>query len=289
MKKLLSFLLLPTLVFGACKAQQKNTDNKSLLWRISGKSLPRPSYLFGTIHMLCPDDYLWTEAMRKSLKSCKEVCFEMDMDDPNVLMSAAKGMMETDGKALKDYFTPEEYIRVEKFAKDTLQADLSQLQRMKPIVLQTLFTSKAVSCMIPVSYEANIMEEAKKDKKEIVGLEAPEEQLQLLKDLPDDTVAKSLVQMADSFGVTKKQYQEMLAAYKAQDLPALYNIIKESDELGDEMGALLDDRNKKWIPRMREKMKQVPVFFAVGAGHLWGDTGVIALLRKAGYTVEAVK
>ncbi|MFT5800980.1 MAG: hypothetical protein ACI956_000785, partial [Nonlabens sp.] len=32
-----------------------------------------------------------------------------------------------------------------------------------------------------------------------------------------------------------------------------------------------------------------PTFFAVGAGHLGGDIGVIALLRKAGYSVEPIR
>ena len=288
MKKLFSFLLLPALIFSGCKAQKK-TDDKSLLWRVSGKGLSQPSYVFGTIHLLCPDDYVWTDAMRKSLKSCKEVCFELDMDDPAVLMSAMSDIKSADGKPLKSYFAPDEYERLDHFVKDTLHADLAQMQEMKPVMLQSLFMMKAVSCAMPVSYEANIMLEAKKDKKEIVGLELPKEQTDLLNSLPDDTVAKSLIQMTDSFAASKMQYQQMLSAYKAQDLPALFHIIQDSKELGDDMSAFLDERNKRWIPRMKPKMEKAPVFFAVGAGHLWGDNGVISLLRKAGYIVEPIK
>ncbi|MBS7321171.1 MAG: TraB/GumN family protein, partial [Myroides sp.] len=36
-------------------------DNKSLLWEISGKGLEKPSYVFGTIHMICQEDYIMTE------------------------------------------------------------------------------------------------------------------------------------------------------------------------------------------------------------------------------------
>jgi len=288
LKRILSILLLPALFFSACKAQ-KATDNKSLLWRISAKNGGKPSYLFGTIHLLCPDDYLWTEAMKASLKSCKEVCFEMDMDDPQVLMAASSGMMATDGKQLKDYFTAEQYAKLAAFTKKELDLDLSGMQQMKPVVLQTLFITKAVSCVMPVSYEANIMEEAKKDGKEVVGLEAAAEQLAVLNSMPDDSVVAGLMQLTDSFQASKEEYAQMLNAYKKQDLPALYQQINASKELGDEMGVFLDDRNVKWIPRMQEKMKGQPVFFAVGAGHLWGDHGVITLLRKAGYRVEPVR
>jgi uncharacterized protein YbaP (TraB family) len=37
------------------------------------------------------------------------------------------------------------------------------------------------------------------------------------------------------------------------------------------------------------QMQKESTFFAVGAGHLGGAQGVIALLREAGYTVTAIK
>jgi uncharacterized protein YbaP (TraB family) len=81
----------------------------------------------------------------------------------------------------------------------------------------------------------------------------------------------------------------MLEAYKKQDLPLLNHIIQQSRTEGTNMDAFLDDRNKKWIERMEERMEQKPVFFAVGAGHLLGESGLIQLLRNSGYTVVPVK
>ncbi|MNY79236.1 TraB family protein [compost metagenome] len=52
---------------------------------------------------------------------------------------------------------------------------------------------------------------------------------------------------------------------------------------------MLFSRNKKWIPRMRKIMAVKPTFFAVGAAHLGGENGVIALLRKEGYKLRAVR
>ena len=40
---------------------------------------------------------------------------------------------------------------------------------------------------------------------------------------------------------------------------------------------------------MEERMEQKPVFFAVGAGHLPGENGIIQLLRNHGYKVTPVK
>ena len=52
---------------------------------------------------------------------------------------------------------------------------------------------------------------------------------------------------------------------------------------------LLKNRNTNWIPKIEKAAKEKPTFFGVGAAHLGGDDGVIKLLRKKGYTVEAVK
>lgn len=283
-------------LFTCCNGRQVNdkkkstTDEKSLLWRISGKQLANPSYLFGTIHMICGTDYLWTDSMKHSLDESKEVCMEMDMDDPSLAMQVAAGMMDLSGKQLKEYFTPEQYTKVEKYVKDSLGMGLEMFQMMKPVVLLPLLASKGTGCDNPVSYELKIMEEAKEQKKEITGLETAQEQLEVMNSIPSDSLVAELVEMAE--GKSKDDevlYDRMVTAYKAQDLPTLYELIKKSGELGGEWNAFLDDRNKKWISRMESKMKKQRTFFAVGAGHLYGNVGVINLLRKAGYTVEPVK
>lgn len=275
--------------FISCKAAPPQDNNeRSLLWRISGNGLSKPSYLFGTIHMLCPDDYFWTDAMKKSLAECKQVCFELDMDDPSVLTEASAGLMSLGNKKLQDYFTPEQWKRLSRFMHDSAGIELGQMQMIKPMMLESLLASRTLDCPMPVSYEANIMEQAQKAKQEIVGLEDVKEQIAVVNTLPDDSVVAGLMQMTDSFAQTKAEYAKMLYAYKQQDLPALYEQVQSSKELGDDMGAFLDERNKKWIPRIARMIKEKPSFFAVGAGHLWGELGVIALLRKSGYTVTPI-
>ena len=251
--------------------------------------MKQPSYLFGTIHLLCPKDYIWTPAMKRSLKSCKEVCFEMDMDDPSVMMQVASGMIDNSGKTLKDHFSSEDYEIIERFVTDSLHMNIMMFQQMKPTALQSLFTTKALNCANPVSYEANIMEEAKKQKKEITGLEEAYEQIALFNNLPEDSLIKELVDMAKDYSKERDEFNRMLQAYKNQDLPLLYEIIERSRTTSEDLSTFLDERNKKWIERMEERMEQKPVFFAVGAGHLPGENGIIQLLRNHGYEVTPVK
>ncbi|WP_276134818.1 TraB/GumN family protein [Polluticoccus soli] len=270
-------------------AFSKQQKGKSLLWRITGKDMKKPSYLFGTIHLVCPEDYFWTTTMESTLNSAEVVCFEMDLDAPDIFLEVAKGMINNEEKKLKDYFSDEDFAALKKYLTDSVGVDIAVFQMMKPVAIQTMLAERALGCPTPVSYEANIMQIAQKENKEILGLETPREQLDLFDNLPAEDVAKDLLDMIHGKDDSKNQYIKLVTAYKKQDLVALHRLIMESSKKDMDLGGFLDVRNEKWVPRMVERMDQQSVFFAVGAGHLWGDNGVIALLRKSGYTVEPMK
>lgn len=213
----------------------------------------------------------------------------MDMDDPNIMLQIASGMIDHSGKKLKDYFSPTDYEKLEKYVKDSLGMSIELFQQMKPVALQTIFSTQSSDCSNPVSYENNIMETAKTANKEITGLETVSEQLDLFDNLPVDSVIKDIVDLLNGKNTDKGDFRKLTMAYKNQDLPALGKLIKESGATDKDIDGFLDVRNEKWIPRMIEKMDKTSVFFAVGAGHLYGDNGLISLLKKEGYTVTPIK
>ncbi len=263
-------------------------EAKTLLWKVSGNGLAKPSYLFGTIHLICPSDYMWTEKMQQSFVACNKVCFEMDLDDEETMTAASVGFIDPSGKKLKDHFKPADYQRLQKFMKDSIGMDMFMLQAMKPIALESIISMKSVKCKDAMSYEETLMKKANEHKMEVIGLEPASEQINALDHMPADSVVISVMELVDSFAKSKREFNELMAAYKAQDLPLLYQKITGVGGVGDGIGVLLNDRNKRWIDRMAVKMKGNAVFFAVGAGHLAGKDGIIALLRHAGYTVEPV-
>ena len=287
MKLILKYIAaLVALVFNFHAGAQEN----SLLWRVSGKGLSKPSYLFGTIHMICPADYLWTDAMKLSLEKADKLCLEMDMDDMSVIMAATTGMMETSGKKLSSYFTQEQYQLVKRYARDSAGLDLSLMEMMKPVALQVLMATRGGVCEDAISYEENLMKKVKDDNKEVIGLESAEDQLKALESIPVDSVIKDIVETAEGKGMADDgEFAKMVAAYRQQDLRKLYDMIMASGEFGISTDALIDDRNKKWAAAMPGMMSKNSVFFAVGAGHLWGDKGVIKLLQAQGYKVEPLK
>lgn len=277
-----------SLMATAFVAQGQQTN--SLLWKITGKNLSRPSYLFGTIHLICRTDYLWTKAMDTTFLNADKVCFEMALDDPSLMVTAAAGVMDKSGKKLKDYFTEEQYSIVSQYVRDSMGMDIAMFEQMKPAAFQMMLgTNTTAGCDDQVSYEDSMMVIARKLHKGVLGLESVQEQLAVLETIPVKEVVKDIMEFIQHPKNDDKEYQQMVNAYKQQDLMTLFSIINSVKESGADMSAFLDERNKKWVPRMEGMMKDSSIFFAVGAGHLVGEKGVVSLLKRKGYTVEPVK
>lgn len=288
--KLISIIVFTLLL--ACSTDSfAQSSSKSLLWKVSRADLQKPSYLFGTIHIICKEDYIWTKAMQKSLDASDKVCFEMDLDDPNLVMTIATGMIDNSGKQLKDYFTPEQYAKLEAYISDSLQMSMAMVQRLRPVALYSLFIKEGNICDDVLSYEQVLSDKAKSTEKEIIGVESAQYQLSLLNKLPTDSVVSDLVDMIDgnSDTLSTQLYNAMYSAYKEQDIDSLSQLIANSDLSGDLNNIFLNDRNLKWVPTMMDMMEQGSIFFAVGVGHLPGESGIINLLIQEGYTVTPIK
>ena len=87
----------------------RSTSDNTLLWEITGKGLDSPSYLFGTMHILCANDAKLSANMKQVIKDCNQVYFEIDMDDMQEVMGAVKYLRMNDGAKISDLLTEEEF------------------------------------------------------------------------------------------------------------------------------------------------------------------------------------
>ncbi|MEK7254120.1 MAG: TraB/GumN family protein [Bacteroidota bacterium] len=302
MQNLLVFLLsfLTSAAAFSQPADQKTTaptaQENSLLWKISGKGMSTSSYLFGTIHLIDKDDFFLSDSARAFINRSKLVTFEINMDDMTDLGSQfallGKAMMHGD-TTLSDLLTKEEYKLVQDHF-EKMGLPLFFFERMKPMFLSVFasgdMSPDAMSSGEMVSYEMEILDLAKKQKSSIGGLETAEFQMSVFDSIPYRAQAQMLVQTIQAGDTGDEEFDKMVELYKNQDIQGMMQMMG-----GDEQGIakyedlLLTTRNKNWIPVMGEMMKKQPTFFAVGAGHLGGENGVVSLLRKEGYTVVPVK
>lgn len=132
---------------------------------------------------------------------------------------------------------------------------------------------------------------AQDQEKAVDGLETAEFQMSLFDSIPYDVQAQMLMASieSDETDSESNQLEEMVKMYKDQDIQGMQRMVKgDTGGISEYEELLLLRRNRNWIPVMEDMMANNPTFFAVGAGHLGGEEGVIALLRKAGYKVEPV-
>jgi len=285
--KIVSFLLGLLALTGGVFAQNAPKE-KSLLWEISGKGLTEPSYLFGTIHLICPTDFYLSQQLKNSIGKTQQLALEIDMDDPGLMAAMTKTMFMTDDKKLTDILPEKDYNQLKQFYKDSLKMDIATFGRAKPFMMMGPMFNKILGCE-PQSYEISLMGLANNQKSEIIGLESIEEQMAIFDTIPYDRQAAMLVNMIDKLPETRKEFHDLVELYKQQDLQGLYNLTLKSEfGMDGQDEVMLFRRNQNWISRIDILTHERPTFIAVGAAHLGGDKGVIALLRKAGYKVRAV-
>lgn len=263
---------------------------KTLLFEISGNGLAQPSYLFGTMHILCATDAKLSTNLKKIIRDCSKIYFEIDMDNMAELMGAMKYLRMNDGVKLSDLLTPQEYERVKDyFDKNKAILPFSMMNRFKPYFVSSLIGEKMMTCEKKNGMEELIMRESKQYDKEIKGLETTEFQASIFDSIPYDKQAKDLLAYIDSIDSYRQVTVEMVDVYREQDLDRMDSLIKKSDPgMESYMDLLLYDRNRRWVTLMPPIMKEASVLFAVGAGHLPGEQGVIKLLQKKGYTVKPI-
>ena len=174
----------------SCNAQTKkpdlsiNKDDNTLLWQISGNELQKPSYLFGTFHLMCKDDIQFSDQLKTALANSTIMYMELDMDDPGLMLSGMMLMTMKGGKKLSDFYSKDEYKKIDIFFKDSISAPLSFLQTMKPYMLLALLYPKMMPCKTVSGVEEELMKIAKFQKKEIKGFETMELQAAVFDSIP---------------------------------------------------------------------------------------------------------
>jgi uncharacterized protein YbaP (TraB family) len=266
----------------------------TLLWRISGNGLTKPSYLFGTMHIICADDARLSDSLLAAMASVDEIYFEVKLDMNLMdMMGMLKYMKMNDGKKLSDLMSEKDYEKVKDyFVKRYPPMLFGMIEHYKPMMISSLIESEGMNCQKQDGMELMIMKKLKDDNstKPINGLETLEFQASLFDSIPYEEQAKDLVSYVDSSETFKKSSLELAEVYKQQDLDKINSMsLKGEGGMSKYMDLLLYDRNRKWAKMLAELLPRKSLLVAVGAAHLPGDNGVIALLRRQGFTLTPVK
>lgn len=243
--------------------------------------------------MIPKEDYFLPTGLEEAFQNTDDVVFEIDMDDMTglgSLMGMLSNIMMKDGVTLDELLSEKEYGEVSAFFEE-MGLPMFLLNKVKPMFLSMLaeinMDPSAMQSDNIVSYEMELYEKAQSLKKDVGGLETVGYQMSLFDSIPYKDQAMMLVEAVRGTSVESDLFDQTIELYKTQNIEAMVAMIgnSETQENSNYEDVLLRNRNQNWIPVMSKLMATGPVFFAVGAGHLGGEVGVIRLLKKQGYTL----
>ncbi len=269
-------------LIGSVHAQQS-----SLLWKVSGNGLEKESYLFGTIHLICKEDFRMDQRILDAFGNSEKLVMELDMGDPELQAKMQQISMNPGMKNIQSELDSADAAFLDGFFVENFGVGLAQLGVLKPVVLSSMALMKSIPCQEIESYELFLTAQATESKKPIIGLETPEFQIGVFDQIPQETQIQELVKMLKE-DAGPPDFQKMTETYLSEDVDGIYEVMNSEGMMKDYRELVLDSRNRAWVAKLNESMKDQSLFVAVGAGHLAGENGLIPLLRKAGYAVEPV-
>ena len=301
MKRITTLMLLVAIVAIGAQAQ--------LLYKITGNGLTAPSYIIGTYH-LAPVSFVDSiPGIRQAMNSVEQVYGELDMTDmmsPDNLQKIQAAMMLPEGTTLNTILSEEEINLLNTLLRKVLGVDLTnpmlaqQLNKLKPSVITTQLSILSYLKNAPGfdpnnPFDGYFQKVAKEQGKGVGGLESLDFQMDILyKGQTLERQKEVLMGQIKHWDVMDKMADSVIKAFFKQDLDAINEALDMKtgdvcDPTPEEEAQLIDNRNADWLQKMPAIMQAKPTLFAVGAGHLPGENGVLNLLKVAGYTVEGIR
>lgn len=280
-------------VYGQKKKNSKVSEN-SLFWEISGKGLKKPSYLFGTYHLL-NDSYLnELPKVKKAYENASGVVVEMVIDSSKLMsLGMLSVMTET---TLDKLVSPEVFEKLKEVVTNTLGPQVAMAMNMlkpnavmAPLVMayNKEYNAEILNKYPGIPLDLFFSSDAKKRGIPVIGLESMEDQFKVLYTRqPVEKQAETLVKLVEDKDLVIKMQTDLLKFYLANDLEQLNKMYEEYSDKYGESDYLLKDRNIRWMELFPDILSKGNQFIGVGALHLPGEFGMINLLRKAGYTVK---
>lgn len=256
-----------------CPVERASAASQPAFWQ-SGQL-----YLLGSVHLGHPDFYPLPNALLQRLEHSQQLILEVSPNELTTPPSAGSGSARLSPElaqrlqaalAARQLSVPNQQPWVQMMS--LIGFELSKLGWRPELGIDFYLSQHALQHQIPVR-----------------GLETAAEQYRILDKMAPDLLVKSGL---DELGKLPVWSQSLRQAWQRGDLPALHRLVMA--ELADyppaDQHRLLSDRNHKWLPQLVVYAQgDRPSFVVVGAAHLLGPDGLIALLERQGYPVKRIE
>lgn len=284
--------ILGLILFGSFTLQAQ------LLWKVSGKGLKQPSYLFGTYHLISIQYLDSIPGLYKAFNSCNTVVGELVFSNVDAMAKIQQASIMPKHIKMTDLLSDDNYKLVDLELKSVMKTGLKQVAMMNPSLILSLYKlelyKKLTGFSDDVESDSYFQLVAAEKGKEIVGLETIDQQIESLYGNGSlDYQAGVLLYSIQHKDSVLNDMIHLNKLYKAGKIDQLVELTNkkgiESNMTKDEKYTnFIDKRNNEWIQKLPQLFKASSSFVAVDVLHLGGKNGLIKLLEKEGYRVTAV-
>ena len=258
---------------------------KTLLWRISGNGLAKPSYIYGTMHVQDPRLFILGDSLLDAISNSEGFANEIDLSQITPIITEIMQQEISNTVFVKKLVSKEVYDRYGPALSKKLNKPAEEITTMDILKEKNKWVDESMGGKKMQTFlDAYLTGLADKQGKWIGGIEDFSDQSGLINSLVDESDIKQLT-FDDKNGETDEM-EKMTKMYLNSDLEGFQLMINGMDS--NYKDKLLIRRNHKMAFRMDSLAHTRSIVFAVGAAHLPGEEGLIRLLKSRGFSVDPV-
>jgi uncharacterized protein YbaP (TraB family) len=264
---------------------------RNFIWKATGKE--SAIYLVGSVHLLTKDFYPLSAALETAYKDADLLVEEVDlgeMQEPgSQFQMLSRGMLPS-SQSLDKLVSPATFAAVSKRFSD-IGMPIEPVKRFKPwlaaLTLMAMEWQKA-GFDADLGLDKHFYDRARTDGKSVQGLETIDYQLARFDEMSPELQDRLLAETLKDIDTEQANLTRLVEAWRAGDAPAVERIVlKDLAQESQLYQRLLIERNRNWLPKLEALFSRPRhAFVVVGAAHLVGPDGLIAMLKAKGYTVE---
>ena len=263
----------------------------SPVWKSSDGN--RHLYLGGTIHVLGEADYPLPDVFDTAYADSHTLVFETDigqMETPEFAGQMMARMVYNDGRNLESLLSPATFRELTEFTAQR-NIPVTAMNQFKPgMVMIFLTLTEAQRLNVGgAGVDEFYFKKGLREGKSMEFLELPMTQVDVLAGIGIGKEDEMISYILKDIEKLPALLPVMKRAWKTGDHRLLYSetLAPMKKEYPDLYFSLMVKRNLAWMDRIRAMLDTPEVeFILVGAGHLAGDKGLLALLRGRGFTAR---
>ncbi len=254
---------------------------QSLVWTFSKPDSPtKCGILLGTIHISNNFTQKLINSLAQNLATCDCLLLETDLDDMQ-RTSGDNYYHLDDNQLLTDFMAPKQYEKLRKSLLKKFSFDLQNYLKFNPLVIKMLISSQTLSNFVnltPMDLEIwNMVDPNKR-----FGIDDIDTHLNTMSKIEIKSQIKQLMKIGQAKSSLHKKLRHYINLYKNQEISKIVKNTKGNSKI-----EFLYKRNIRMFDKIvQQHCNFDKIFMAVGAAHLYGNFGLIALLKRQGYIVN---